>query len=96
MLTSCGKSAGLVNIDKKAGNKTPVASPSPKPQLQKNNETVNETSANDTNIKNDNYFVSNSLVCTAFLLISVIVVAFFWNSYHPDGLPVYAIILRWF
>jgi hypothetical protein len=43
MLTSCGKSAGLSNIDKKAGNKTSVASPSPKPQPQKNNETGNKT-----------------------------------------------------
>jgi hypothetical protein len=51
MLTSCGKLAGLSNSDKKAGNKSPVPSPSSKPQPQKDNETVNKTPAINTSPK---------------------------------------------
>jgi hypothetical protein len=61
MLTSCGKSAGLSNGGKKAGNKSPAFNANTKSQLQKNNEAGNKTLANDTSTKNLPQKIDNNI-----------------------------------
>jgi hypothetical protein len=91
MLTSCGKSAGLSNGGKRADNKTPIAIPTPKPQPQKDNDTVNKTLVaspspkliqpikiyND-NIKQSGKDYAYDYMFAIGLILSVIVVGSFW------------------
>jgi hypothetical protein len=70
MLTSCGKSAGLSNGGKKADNKIPAASPTPKPQPQKiDNYNIKQSL---TNYVKDNIFVIGSITLIAIVIGSVV------------------------